>query len=79
MEDYNFQTKSVREGHDATDEQEHSAAIFLTSSYKFKSAEQSRVKELEAKEEIAEEKRYARYLKKKIIFLKEKIIKQFVK
>ncbi len=41
MEDYNFQTKSVREGHDATDEQEHSAAIFLTSSYKFKSAEQA--------------------------------------
>jgi O-succinylhomoserine sulfhydrylase len=41
MEDYNFQTKSVREGHNATDEQEHSAAIFLTSSYKFKSAEQA--------------------------------------
>jgi len=41
MKDHNFQTKAVREGHHATDEQEHSAAIFLTSSYRFKSAEQA--------------------------------------
>ena len=41
MKNHNFQTKAVREGHHATDEQEHSAAIFLTSSYKFKSAEQA--------------------------------------
>ena len=50
----------------------NAAVVFDTEERKFKSAEQSRVKELEAKEEIAEEKRYARYLKKKIIFLKEK-------
>jgi len=41
MKDHNFQTKAVREGHNATEEQEHSAAIFLTSSYRFESAEQA--------------------------------------
>ncbi len=41
MEEYNFQTKAVREGANETEEQEHSAAIFLTSSYRFKSAEQA--------------------------------------
>ena len=41
MKDLNFQTKAVREGHHATEEQEHSEAIFLTSSYRFKSAEQA--------------------------------------
>ena len=41
MKDSSFKTKSVREGHQSSDEQEHSAAIFLTSSYRFDSAEQA--------------------------------------
>ena len=41
MEDKGFKTKSVREGHQSSSEQEHSAAIFLTSSYRFDSAEQA--------------------------------------
>ena len=41
MEDKGFKTKSVREGHQPSSEQEHSAAIFLTSSYRFDSAEQA--------------------------------------
>jgi O-succinylhomoserine sulfhydrylase len=30
-----FNTKAIREGYQATNEQEHSEAIFLTSSFKF--------------------------------------------
>ena len=45
-----FQTKSVREGHEPTNEQEHSAAIFLTSSYRFNSAEEA-AKRFDKKEE----------------------------
>ena len=41
MKDSSFKTKSVREGHQPSDEQEHSAAIFLTSSYRFDNAEQA--------------------------------------
>ena len=41
MKDSSFKTKSVREGHRSSNEQEHSAAIFLTSSYRFDSAEQA--------------------------------------
>ena len=41
MKDSSFKTKSVREGHQPSNEQEHSAAIFLTSSYCFDSAEQA--------------------------------------
>ena len=41
MKDSSFKTKSVREGHQSSNEQEHSAAIFLTSSYRFDSAEQA--------------------------------------
>jgi O-succinylhomoserine sulfhydrylase len=41
MKDRSFKTKSVREGHQSSNEQEHSAAIFLTSSYRFDSAEQA--------------------------------------
>ena len=41
MTEKSFQTKSIREGHEPTNEQEHSAAIFLTSSYKFNSAEEA--------------------------------------
>ena len=41
MKDSNFKTKSVQEGHQPSNEQEHSAAIFLTSSYRFDSAEQA--------------------------------------
>ena len=36
-----FDTKAVREGYRTTNEQEHSEAIFLTSSFKFDSAEQA--------------------------------------
>ena len=50
MTEKSFQTKSVREGHEPTNEQEHSAAIFLTSSYKFNSAEQA-AKRFDQKEE----------------------------
>ncbi|MDC0197294.1 O-succinylhomoserine sulfhydrylase [Candidatus Thioglobus sp.] len=41
MKDSSFKTKSVREGQQPSNEQEHSAAIFLTSSYQFDSAEQA--------------------------------------
>ena len=41
MKDSSFKTKSVREGHQSSNEQEHPAAIFLTSSYRFDSAEQA--------------------------------------
>ena len=41
MKDSSFKTKSVREGHLPSNEQEHSAAIFLTSSYRFDNAEQA--------------------------------------
>ena len=41
MKDKSFKTKSVREGHKPSNEQEHSAAIFLTSSFRFDSAEQA--------------------------------------
>ena len=41
MKDSSFKTKSVREGHQSSNEQEHSAAIFSTSSYRFDSAEQA--------------------------------------
>ena len=41
MKDISFKTKSVREGHQPSNEQEHSAAIFLTSSYRFDNAEQA--------------------------------------
>ena len=50
MTEKSFQTKSIREGHEPTNEQEHSAAIFLTSSYKFKSAEEA-AKRFDKKEE----------------------------
>ncbi len=36
-----FNTKAIREGYQTTNEQEHSEAIFLTSSFKFDSAEQA--------------------------------------
>jgi len=41
MKDYNFETKAIREGYKTSQEQEHSAAIFLTSSFTFDSAEQA--------------------------------------
>jgi len=41
MKDKSFKTKSVREGQKSSNEQEHSAAIFLTSSFRFDSAEQA--------------------------------------
>ena len=41
MKDKSFETKSVREGHEPTNEQEHSAAIFLTSSFRFNNAEEA--------------------------------------
>lgn len=41
MKDNKFETKAIREGYKATQEQEHSAAIFLTSSFIFDSAEQA--------------------------------------
>ena len=50
MTEKSFQTKSIREGHEPTNEQEHSAAIFLTSSYKFNSAEEA-AKRFDKKEE----------------------------
>ncbi len=36
-----FDTKAIREGYQSTNEQEHSEAIFMTSSFKFDSAEQA--------------------------------------
>ena len=41
MKDNSFKTNSVREGQKSSNEQEHSAAIFLTSSFRFDSAEQA--------------------------------------
>ena len=41
MTEKSFQTKSVRVGHEPTKEQEHSAPIFLTSSFKFSSADEA--------------------------------------
>ena len=41
MKDIKFKTKAIREGYQPTHEQEHSAAIFLTSSFKFDNAEQA--------------------------------------
>ncbi|MDC0239649.1 O-succinylhomoserine sulfhydrylase [Candidatus Thioglobus sp.] len=41
MKDSKFETKAIREGYKTTQEQEHSAAIFLTSSFTFDSAEQA--------------------------------------
>jgi len=41
MKDNKFQTKAIREGYRTSQEQEHSAAIFLTSSFTFVSAEQA--------------------------------------
>ncbi len=41
MKDNKFETKAIREGYKTTQEQEHSAAIFLTSSFTFESAEQA--------------------------------------
>ena len=41
MKNNKFKTKAIREGYQPTQEQEHSAAIFLTSSFRFESAEQA--------------------------------------
>ena len=41
MKEYKFETKAIREGYKTSQEQEHSAAIFLTSSFIFDSAEQA--------------------------------------
>ncbi len=41
MKDLEFDTKAIREGYRTTQEQEHSEAIFLTSSFVFDSAEQA--------------------------------------
>ena len=41
MKEISFKTNSVREGQKSSNEQEHSAAIFLTSSFRFDSAEQA--------------------------------------
>ena len=41
MKDNKFETKAIREGYKTSQEQEHSAAIFLTSSFTFDSAEQA--------------------------------------
>jgi O-succinylhomoserine sulfhydrylase len=41
MKDNKFKTKAIREGYRTSQEQEHSAAIFLTSSFTFDSAEQA--------------------------------------
>ncbi|HIF47741.1 O-succinylhomoserine sulfhydrylase [Candidatus Thioglobus sp.] len=41
MKELNFDTKAIREGYRTTAEQEHSEAIFLTSSFVFDSAEQA--------------------------------------
>ncbi len=41
MKDNKFETKAIREGYKTSQEQEHSAAIFLTSSFTFESAEQA--------------------------------------
>ncbi|WXU00469.1 MAG: O-succinylhomoserine sulfhydrylase [Catillopecten margaritatus gill symbiont] len=41
MKNKEFNTKAIREGYQTTNEQEHSEAIFMTSSFKFDSAEQA--------------------------------------
>ncbi len=41
MKNSSFKTKSVREGQHSSNEQEHSTAIFLTSSFRFDTAEQA--------------------------------------
>ncbi|WP_428086515.1 O-succinylhomoserine sulfhydrylase [Candidatus Thioglobus sp.] len=41
MKDLNFNTKAIREGYQKTNEQEHSEAIFMTSSFAFDSAQQA--------------------------------------
>ncbi|RUA06129.1 MAG: O-succinylhomoserine sulfhydrylase [Gammaproteobacteria bacterium] len=41
MKNKKFNTKAIREGYQTTNEQEHSEAIFMTSSFKFDSAEQA--------------------------------------
>ena len=41
MKTKKFKTKAIREGYQTTEQQEHSAAIFLTSSFTFDSAEQA--------------------------------------
>ena len=41
MKENKFETKAIREGYKTSQEQEHSAAIFLTSSFIFDSAEQA--------------------------------------
>ncbi|MEC7596585.1 MAG: O-succinylhomoserine sulfhydrylase [Pseudomonadota bacterium] len=41
MKNNSFKTKSVREGQQSSSEQEHSTAIFLTSSFQFDTAEQA--------------------------------------
>jgi len=41
MKENKFETKAIREGYKTSQEQEHSAAIFLTSSFTFDSAEQA--------------------------------------
>ncbi len=41
MKDLQFDTKAIREGYRTTQEQEHSEAIFMTSSFTFDSAEQA--------------------------------------
>ncbi len=41
MKKNKFNTKAIREGYQITEQQEHSAAIFLTSSFTFDSAEQA--------------------------------------
>ena len=56
----------------ATAKNFNAAVVFAAEENKFKSAEENSAKEVEAKKEIAEETRYATYLKKKIIFLEEK-------
>ena len=38
FQDKSFQTKAIRSNNQFTQEQEHSAAIFLTSSFQFDSA-----------------------------------------
>jgi FKBP-type peptidyl-prolyl cis-trans isomerase len=50
----------------------NAAVVFDAEERKFKNAQENKIKEAVAKEEIAEEKRYASYLKKKSIFLEKK-------
>ena len=41
MKNKKFNTRAIRQGYHATEQQEHSAAVFLTSSFTFDSAEQA--------------------------------------